>query len=831
MGRGRGRGGFRRGGGGGGGGGGRGGGGGGGGWGGGGGGRRPPEPQFGGYAHGLGYSQDNGPSVFTLRDEARNTESHSRHWGSSSVPLRHLGINFVSAGEMDPSVLLKSSEPPKEPEEATQNNNVPQEGENQSSVAFLQTDAEEGKEKLEIPSAQEREVNSTMLEDMDINKDHISGSVAATNIEPSEDVPFIVDIPVNQTKQSKLELNLQLAPRVEARPASPNSDEEIVFVPRKLRSKVKSIHQSKVDSRPKSPENLLQMDATPAAEEATPAKPSVIVIDDPIEVTATTTRLSTAKVEHGDVPPLSKSQRRKQKRAARKDNRAHKAARSLEKDDDGEIVADYIANTNMEDINIFLHGAGSRDLGGDNMDVWTDASGDDSEGEEEEKKEEEKEEEKEEHSPEEDDGEWNGSDLEDFDAVSTSDECKGAVKRILRKRERPSGLQYLIKWEGYSTDDATWVLEKTLGSACVDLIKKFKERENSRHILGDSSSGSDEEDDGDEDEDDDEFDDDQYLRDKKAQEDADFELAQLLASGAIHDLDGLDEEDDDEPLEDFFVRSAGGLRVKSQGYKGKFPSATRVANAVDEEWDPMEWATPMNVIPKKKGKKGKAQQPKWEISDTEIQACLQSRWEKDRVNRRQRKAKREALRAEGLLGQKPGKKNGKAKYTAGLSVGELRREITEFLQTDIPSLALPPMDKASRKNVHEIALKLNLSSKSEGSGQNRFPILYKTSQASVFTGRPDLISKALESAGRRFKPRNDETPKKARRLGGADYAHTHRDGDMVGGAAPEIGIDNKGRQMLEKMGYKPGMALGADGNKGITAPIIAIVKTTRAGLG
>ena len=53
----------------------------------------------------------------------------------------------------------------------------------------------------------------------------------------------------------------------------------------------------------------------------------------------------------------------------------------------------------------------------------------------------------------------------------------------------------------------------------------------------------------------------------------------------------------------------------------------------------------------------------------------------------------------------------------------------------------------------------------------------------------------------------------------------------MGAAAPEIGLENKGRSMLEKMGWSTGTALGALNNKGIMQPVTHIVKTNKAGLG
>jgi len=65
----------------------------------------------------------------------------------------------------------------------------------------------------------------------------------------------------------------------------------------------------------------------------------------------------------------------------------------------------------------------------------------------------------------------------------------------------------------------------------------------------------------------------------------------------------------------------------------------------------------------------------------------------------------------------------------------------------------------------------------------------------------------------------------------ADTTPRFRDGEIVGAAAPELGTENKGRQMLEKMGWSSGTALGALNNKGILQPVATVIKTSKAGLG
>jgi hypothetical protein len=146
------------------------------------------------------------------------------------------------------------------------------------------------------------------------------------------------------------------------------------------------------------------------------------------------------------------------------------------------------------------------------------------------------------------------------------------------------------------------------------------------------------------------------------------------------------------------------------------------------------------------------------------------------------------------------------------------------------------MNKKYRKLVHEVASALSLKSRSRGNGNGRFPVLYKTSRTPGFTDRN--ISKVDEIfSQRRFGRRIDVGEDKGLNLynkgrrGRPSAAVSYADGEIVGASAPEIGADNKGRAMLEKMGWSTGTALGALNNKGILQPVTHIVKNSRAGLG
>jgi hypothetical protein len=147
-------------------------------------------------------------------------------------------------------------------------------------------------------------------------------------------------------------------------------------------------------------------------------------------------------------------------------------------------------------------------------------------------------------------------------------------------------------------------------------------------------------------------------------------------------------------------------------------------------------------------------------------------------------------------------------------------------------LSLPPMEKGDRKVVHDIANAFNLKSKSAGSGRKRFPVLYRTQRTSIYV--ESTFNAVISRKNRRFLPRMDMKGKRSVtrvNVGGFSAAVSYRDGDVVGGSAPELGVENRGRAMLEKMGWSSGTALGALNNKGILQPVSHVVKTTKAGLG
>ncbi|KAG0278897.1 hypothetical protein BGZ95_002841 [Linnemannia exigua] len=175
------------------------------------------------------------------------------------------------------------------------------------------------------------------------------------------------------------------------------------------------------------------------------------------------------------------------------------------------------------------------------------------------------------------------------------------------------------------------------------------------------------------------------------------------------------------------------------------------------------------------------------------------------------------------------------------------------------SLELPPLAKALRRRVHLLSEQYNLRSQSVGAGKNRLPVLMRTEKTkipqtpidirrfmSAGLGGPrvqaEFDTRRDRSNGKRGASNNRRDSRRGGRSGdrGNDTngggSKDPRDsaravtGSVVGGTASEISKENVGHRMLAKMGWSPGVGLGASGG-GITKPIEAVVRAKRRGLG
>ncbi|KAG5643307.1 hypothetical protein DXG03_001191 [Asterophora parasitica] len=227
---------------------------------------------------------------------------------------------------------------------------------------------------------------------------------------------------------------------------------------------------------------------------------------------------------------------------------------------------------------------------------------------------------------------------------------------------------------------------------------------------------------------------------------------------------------------------------------------------------------------------------------------LRDQWQKDRdkkaENKRARALARLELAADPFSQKKGGKKGRKAMLATAkldptitvipnriIDVTTLVQQIRRFIG-DIGgpmSMSLPPTNKETRKNIHELGLAFNLKSISKGKGDARYTTLTKTTRTGIFVDEKK-VAKIVRRAGGgyggggEFMGSNGRGPR-----GGTTIVPRHKEGEEVGKAAPKIGNSNVGFKMLAMMGWSEGQRIGVTG--GLDAPLTAVIKNTKLGLG
>ena len=690
---------------------------------------------------------------FSMRDEARNTERHTR-----APQLRTLGpIVFVSAGTLEPLELLK-----------------PLHGE----------PAEEFMEKA----------NSNVEDNMaglDVGKLSLGGDSAPK--EPGESQGFVMDLTGDAECGPKLKAPVVRAPSPTPSVSS-SSSEKIVFVPKSRRG---APPQTKTNAT--------------TTTTAVVDSPGPVASTEPVIMTTTATtifsstsitlpQLSEAKAPEPeeDFVKLESNGEFKDKRATegnkrRKPKGGHKSALD-------EAAKDYLENI-VAQMRQEPTGSGLPTMSGDNS-RWVDDSSTDEDEE-----------------------------LSDLDAVRRY-KCSWTDER-------------LEEFDEVATDDATWVPAAILDSSVAAHIESFEACvvKWSESSGCESSGGKDKREDIGEDIGEDEG-------DEEHNEDLDIQLARALQKqeevleAIIVDSVEIVELDDDflptgQRHKQKIRKSRKGLpTITPNPRSGHYPSASKMAEAYDGLV--MEWERP-SLVNTKKGK-GKIP-PIFNLSDSEMEAQISTSWQRDRQKKKLRKIERQQLRAQGILNKKArhaGQPSLVGKYKGGMTVAQAKTEINSFLfrgddrcgtqslsngpPLTLHSLSLPPMSKPDRKAVHALASKHKLKSKSDGKGAERHITLIKPSRS----GRHDYDEEGVGPNIHHDKL-GDRGGKKG--LGGGGGSRFPRDGMRVGAEAPELSADNRGRIMLEKMGYRTGMTLGAVEGRGISEPLIAIVKWSKAGLG
>lgn len=165
------------------------------------------------------------------------------------------------------------------------------------------------------------------------------------------------------------------------------------------------------------------------------------------------------------------------------------------------------------------------------------------------------------------------------------------------------------------------------------------------------------------------------------------------------------------------------------------------------------------------------------------------------------------------------------------SLKDLNRTIKAFIRNDtMQSIPLPPYNRETRKLIHELANAYFLKSQSKGNGNQRHPVLIKTKRTSI----PSDFSKIDRIINRKnnFSLSKSESPHQTKsKSSSSTYKKTSDvDGTVVGANAIPIEETNVGNQMLRKLGWSPGMGLGARA-QGEVVHVEAVVKNNKKGLG
>jgi len=231
---------------------------------------------------------------------------------------------------------------------------------------------------------------------------------------------------------------------------------------------------------------------------------------------------------------------------------------------------------------------------------------------------------------------------------------------------------------------------------------------------------------------------------------------------------------------------------------------------------------------------------------------LNEQWERDRKKKAERKRLRELEKAAAALDpfttKKGGKKARKAREAAAMALPMSLETVVEQLRRFVADLGgartlpFPPMDRKMRKSVHDLAHAFKLHSKSKNNGSARFTTLAKTRLTGINVDEwaiARILGTQFSYEGGKGKGKGKDKAVRIR----------PRDGEVVGEvrfwnnlslvaglfmilfakAAPRIDGSNVGFQMLAAMGWEEGGRIGAVG--GLEAPLVAVIKTTKLGLG
>ncbi|KAI4229617.1 MAG: hypothetical protein L6R36_000664, partial [Xanthoria steineri] len=615
------------------------------------------------------------PASFSLRDEVRNTERS--HLFNSTKKLRHSQVNFVSAGNSVPDELLNPTASPSTPPRETSPSPLPH-----ASLASMtiEDNVQEG-EHSHSDFQKLGESASASLETQDVHASERNGGQSKQGL-------FFMDGTGSQVK-SKSKLNPPKLPRSVSPTPSSSSEEVIVFTGRRaVPRSVPEQNQNETGVQPqRNNHSRPQNDGMFADRGAT--DPSSLPTAKKIDGLQPQTQRSGKSL---DPPksPIDRSQDLDFTISSAQSRRGWQKLprRSRSQAAEHERLADYIAHMVDEDTpNEFSNGLGfSDDLAVNSSMMPTSSSVIDT------------------HTAEEaintllnPSSDWDSADLRDFDDLSTSTESYSVLDKVLASRQRPTGQQYLVVGQNQSIDEARWIPLSSLNSANArECIRVFELTRADFQVGAFSSDDSDDSIDdaqlsADLREELESMEDERDLVERRQARMTDEKIARLLSkqeelglgSNELVLFDGADEDDEDEEddLPAAYIPLKKARAKKTRKPHGDFVSAGLFAEELESDpygdFDVMDHSR-LSLRQKPKGRRGA---PTFDLSDVELEASLQSAWEKDRSKKKIRKKEREELRAQGLLG-KSGHPDLNAKYKEGITLHQVREEIITFMHSD-----------------------------------------------------------------------------------------------------------------------------------------------------
>lgn len=237
-------------------------------------------------------------------------------------------------------------------------------------------------------------------------------------------------------------------------------------------------------------------------------------------------------------------------------------------------------------------------------------------------------------------------------------------------------------------------------------------------------------------------------------------------------------------------------------------------------------------------KKGKGKNLRLDISDEiemELRADLMEQFQYQRQSRKLKKMrKKEKLHEEAVA-----KNDLSIKYDYMLHIKEIKEEFESLLHDASRELmSFPPLDGHGNKTLSKLAKLYNMKCiRCGGNGLLMYMKIAKVRKTFHYLPDYNQISYIMRQrpvfkrSDVKTRPKEEiqDTDGKKSRHGPKNDAYV-KEGDIVGGQAPEIGANNIGRQLLERLGWVKGEGLGAHGNKGISEPLLATVKKSKTGL-